>query len=127
METILIVDDDDDFRMLCERELQFTGYATRSMSSGKDALLFVADHPEVKLIVLDIQMFPLDGIQVLEELRAKKINLPVILYSDYPLYKNDFKSWLADAFLVKSSDLSELKRTARELLVPRKVESQDSG
>ena len=123
METILIVDDDDDFRMLCERELLFKGYTTRSMSSGKDALLFVADHPEVKLMVLDIKMFPLDGIQVLEELRSKKINFPVILFSDYPLYKNDFKSWLADAFLVKSSDLSELKRTARKLLVPRKVES----
>lgn len=126
MKTILIVDDDDDFRLLCERELQFDGYVTRSMSSGKDALLFVADHPEVKLMILDIKMVPLDGMQVLEELRAKKIKFPVILYSDYPFYKNDFKTWLADAFLVKSSDLSELKRTVREFLVSRESERQES-
>ncbi len=121
MNTILIVDDDDDFRLLCERELQFKGYAIRSMSSGKDALLFLADHPEVRLMILDIKMVPLDGMQVLEELRAKKINFPVILYSDYPSYKNNFKTWLADAFIVKSSDLSELKRIVSEFLVSRKI------
>ena len=46
-----------------------------------------------------------------------KSNLPVVLNSAYTTYKNDFKSWLADAYVVKSSDMTELKATIRELLV----------
>lgn len=120
MKTILIVDDDEDSRLLCERELKFEGYATHSLSSGKEALEYLMDNPDVKLMVLDIKMSPLNGIQVLEELRSKKIGIPVILYSDYPLYKNDFKTWLADAFIVKSSDLTELKKTVGEFLASPK-------
>jgi DNA-binding response OmpR family regulator len=113
---ILIVDDDEDARMLCERELRFEGYVTRSLSSGEEALRFLGQNPQVALIVLDIKMSPLDGIQVLEQLRRKKVIAPVILYSDYPGYKDNFETWFADAFLVKSSDMEELKEKARELL-----------
>lgn len=120
VKTILIVDDDEDSRLLCERGLKFEGYATRSLSSGKEALEYLMENPDVKLMVLDIKMSPVNGIQVLEELRSKKIGIPVILYSDYPLYKNDFKTWLADAFIVKSSDLTELKKTVGEFLISPK-------
>lgn len=120
MKTILIVDDDENARILCERELRFKGYETCSVGSGKEALQFVERNPEVKLIILDIKMAPLDGVQVLEELRAKSIDVPVILYSDYPAYKDNFKTWLADAFLVKSLDLTELREKAGEFLSPKK-------
>jgi DNA-binding NtrC family response regulator len=120
VKTILIVDDDADSRLLCERALQFKGYVTRSLSSGKEALEYLLENPEVKLMVLDIKMSPLTGIQVLEEIRTRKIDIPVILYSDYPLYKSDFKTWLADAFIVKSSDTTELKKTVGEFLVSPK-------
>jgi DNA-binding response OmpR family regulator len=113
---ILIVDDDEDARVLCERELRFEGYVTRSLSSGEEAIRFVEQNPQVILIVLDIKMSPLDGIQVLEQLRRKKFTAPVILYSDYPGYKDNFETWFAEAFLVKSSDMKELKEKARELL-----------
>ncbi len=116
MKTILVVDDDENARLLCERQLRFGGYRTKTISSGEEALRYVDQNPDIGLIVLDVKMEPMDGVQVLEELRAKKIDIPVILYSDYPSYKRDFKTWLADAFLVKSSDLTELKKTAKELL-----------
>jgi len=116
VKTILVVDDDENARLLCERQLRFGGYRTKTISSGEEALRYVDQNPDIGLIVLDVKMEPMDGVQVLEELRAKKIDIPVILYSDYPSYKRDFKTWLADAFLVKSSDLTELKKTAKELL-----------
>lgn len=116
---VLIVDDDEDTRILCERELHFEGYVTRSLSSGEEALRFLDQNPQVALIVLDIKMSPLDGIQVLEQLRRKKVRTSVILYSDYPGYKDNFKTWFADAFLVKSSDMKELKEKVRELLARR--------
>lgn len=115
-EIILIVDDDENTRMLCERELRFGGYVTRSVSSGEEALRFLERNPQVALIVLDIKMYPLDGIQVLEQIRKQKVTAPVILYSDYPSYKDNFETWFADMFVVKSSDFKELKEKAKTLL-----------
>jgi DNA-binding response OmpR family regulator len=113
---VLLVDDDEDIRMLCQRELSGEGYTTYSVSSGLDALRFMDRNPGVDLIVLDIKMSPLDGIQILRELRAKTVDTPVILFSDYSIYKADFVTWLAQAYIVKSSDLTELKSKVKELL-----------
>jgi DNA-binding response OmpR family regulator len=61
-------------------------------------------------------MDDLDGLEVLENIRTETNKVPVILNSAYSTYKNNFTSWLADAYLVKSSNLSELKDKVRELL-----------
>ena len=114
--TILIADDDENVRLMCERGLQAAGYSTHSVSSGSEALRFVDRNPLLDLIVLDIKMAPPDGIEVLRQLRARKVGIPVILYSDYSSYKRDFDSWLADAYVMKSSDMKELKEKVKELL-----------
>jgi CheY-like chemotaxis protein len=114
--TILIADDDENVRLMCERGLQASGYSTHSVASGAEALQFVAKNPLLDLIVLDIKMAPPDGIEVLKELRAKKVSIPVILYSDYSFYKGDVDTWLADAYVMKSSDMKELKEKVKELL-----------
>ena len=114
--TILIADDDENARLMCERGLQAAGYTTHSVASGTEALQFVARNPLLGLIVLDVKMAPPDGIEVLRQLRAKKVGVPVILYSDYSFYKRDFDTWLADAYVMKSSDMKELKEKVKELL-----------
>lgn len=116
MKTILLVDDDENVRLMCERGLRDEGYATHSVSSGPEALQFVAENPPVDLIILDIKMAPFDGIEVLKQLRARRVNIPVILYSDYSSYRENFTTWLADAYVVKSSDLGELKKKVKQLL-----------
>jgi CheY-like chemotaxis protein len=116
MKTILIVDDDESTRLMCERGLRSEGYATHAASSGREALQFMAENPAVDLIVLDIRMSPPDGIEVLKQLRAQKVAIPVILYSDYSSYKENYDTWLADAYVVKSPELGELKRKISELL-----------
>jgi len=116
MKTILIVDDDENARLMCEKSLRGEGYTTHSVSSGPEALQFMARNPQTDLIVLDIRMSPPDGIEVLKQLRAQKVAVPVILYSDYSFYKENFDTWLADAYVVKSPELGELKRKIRELL-----------
>jgi len=116
MKTILLVDDDENVRLMCERGLRGEGYVTHSVSSGPEAMQFMAKNPTVDLIILDIRMAPFDGIEVLKQLRAKRVNIPVILYSDYSFYKENFDTWLANAYVVKSSDLRELKDKVKELL-----------
>jgi CheY-like chemotaxis protein len=116
MRNILIVDDEEDIRALYESELEGEGYSAHSVSSGEEALQYMEQNPQVDLVILDIKMAQLDGLQVLEQLRSKKTNVPVILNSAYSTYKNNFTSWLADDYLVKSSDLTELKTKVKELL-----------
>ena len=116
MKNILIVDDEEDIRSLYESEFEVEGYQTRSVSSGGEAVKFVEKNSDLDLIILDIKMDDMDGLEVLENIRTKTGKIPVILNSAYSTYKNNFTSWLADAYLVKSSDLSELKNKVRELL-----------
>lgn len=116
MRTILIVDDDENVRLMCERSLRGEGYATHSVSSGKEALQFMAKNPPVDLIVLDIRMSPPDGIEVLKRLRARSVTVPVILYSDYSSYLGNFDTWMADAYVLKSSDMGELRKRVKKLL-----------
>lgn len=116
MKNILIVDDEEGIRNLYELEFQNEGFKTYSVSSGKEALNYFNETRNVDLVILDIKMEDMNGLDVLEELRAKTAGVPVILNSAYSTYKNNFTSWLADAYLVKSSDLSELKDKVKELL-----------
>lgn len=116
MKNILIVDDEEGIRGLYESELQTEGFATHSVSSGDEALQYIGENKPVDLVILDIKMENMNGLEVLEELRAKTSNVPVILNSAYSTYKNDFTSWLADAYLVKSPNLTELKDKVKELL-----------
>jgi CheY-like chemotaxis protein len=116
MKSILIVDDNENDRVMCERELRSEGYVASSVSSGPEVLRFVESNPHPDLIILDIKMSPLNGVQILKQLRAKNIFVPVILYSGHSPYKGDFSTWLAEAYLVKSSDLTELKEKVKEFL-----------
>jgi DNA-binding response OmpR family regulator len=73
------------------------------------------------LIVMDIRMPEMDGLEAMGRIVAEDNEVPVIIYSAYPHHKEDFSSWLADAYLVKSMDLGELKRTIDRKLRERGV------
>jgi len=113
MKTILVVDDDESLRMLYEKELSDEGYRVLVVSSGREALDVVWKE-SCDLVVLDIKMDPPDGLEVLSKIKDKNRHLPVIINTAYPTFKEDFGSWSADAYLVKSSDLTELKQAVRE-------------
>jgi two-component system response regulator (stage 0 sporulation protein F) len=116
MSTILVVDDEPGIRKLYQKELAEEGHQVLLAENGHDALSKVHEHRNIDLVILDIKMEGKDGLEVLNVLRESHKGLPVILNSAYSTYKNDFTSWLADAYLVKSHDLSELKEKVQELL-----------
>ena len=117
MTKILVVDDERNIRRLYEKELKEEGYEVILAEDGREALeSFQAHRPD--LVVLDIRMPGMDGIETLGRLLAEDRRVPVILNSAYSSHKDNFLSWSADAYLVKSSDLDELKRTIRSLLSP---------
>jgi CheY-like chemotaxis protein len=115
MKRILVVDDEANIRLLYERELREDGYDVELAADAREALdRFEADRPD--LVVLDIRMPGMDGLEALGRLLAEDRKVPVILNSAYSSYKDNFLSWSADAYVVKSSDLTELKRTIKSLL-----------
>jgi DNA-binding LytR/AlgR family response regulator len=52
---------------------------------------------------------------VLDEIMKRDKTIPVILNTAYSTFKSDFTTWSAEAYVVKSSDLSELKDTLRQM------------
>jgi DNA-binding response OmpR family regulator len=115
MPKILVVDDEDNFLKLYQMELGAEGYEVSVASSGEAALKSLDDKmPD--LVVLDVKMVGMDGLETLLELKQRKKGLPVILNTAYSIYKNNFQSWLAEDYVVKSMDLGELKQKIRELL-----------
>ena len=89
------------------------------VNSGTEALERVGAH-QYDLVVLDIGMPDLDGLETLGRMLSVNNKIPVILNTAYPSYKDNFMSWAADAYVVKSSDLTELKTKIRQALAKRR-------
>ena len=115
MKRILVVDDEIHIGELYKIELEDEGYDVTVVNSGADALKVVDGDPP-DLIVLDVQMPGMDGIETLEKLLGKDKGVPIILNTAYSHYKDDFTTWVADAYVVKSSDTSKLKAEIKRLI-----------
>jgi len=116
MSTILVVDDEPAIRKLYQKEFIDDGHNVVLVENGIKAMSIIEQDNDIDLVILDIKMEEMDGLEVLDAIRNKRKGLRVILNSAYSTYKNDFTSWLADAYLVKSHDLTELKEKVEELL-----------
>lgn len=117
---ILCVDDEENIRMLYKEELEEDGYFVDTADNGVEALRMIEesvifDKP-YNLIMLDIRMCYLDGIQTLYRIKKQWNKLLVVLNTAYGEYKQDFSTWGSDAYVVKNADLSELKNTIKNLI-----------
>jgi len=119
MEKILCVDDDPSLLRLYQDELSEEGYKVILAKDGQEALSKLAkEKPQV--VVLDIRMPVMDGIRTLTAMLGKDRQIPVILNTAFPQYRENFMTWGAEAYVIKSSDLTELKQKIREVLEKRK-------
>ena len=112
---ILVVDDEENIRFLFKEELEEEGYQVELASNGFEAIDKVKG-TRFDVIVMDIKMPGMDGIQALNEIKNMIKEQPVILCSAYGEFKQDFSSWISDAYVVKSADTSELKQTIKKIL-----------
>lgn len=115
MKKILVADDEMSIRLLYSEELREEGYEVYLASNGKEALE-VVDKVPIDLIILDIKMPEMSGIEVLRQIKEKNPNLPVLLSSAYSEYKQDFGTWASEEYIVKSSDLEDLKAAVKKHL-----------
>jgi len=112
---ILVVEDEEGLRLLYEEELESEGYEVLTARNGKEAIQQL-EQGRPDLIILDIVMPVMDGMEALGRIVGKDRKIPIILNSSYPGYRQDFMSWAADAYVTKSTDLGELKDKIRILL-----------
>ncbi len=118
MSKILIVEDEQHQRELYAMELQEEGYEVDQASNGKEAVDMVKDN-KYDLVILDIRMPEMDGIEALGKILSRDKKIPIIIYTAYSNYKSNFMTWTADAYITKSSNLDELKEKISELLTTR--------
>jgi DNA-binding response OmpR family regulator len=111
---ILVLEDDQAIQMFYDAELAEEGYEV--ITSDGSHVMEVIQENGPDLILMDIKLGKYDGLELLQDIRNTHYNLPVILCTAYHTFKYDLKSMAADYFVLKSSDLRELKLRIRMAL-----------
>lgn len=125
MNKILVIDDDQGIRMLYADELTDEGYDVVTCGEGSCLMEFIKEE-RPDLVVMDMKLGKYDGVDLLQDIRKSFDQLPVIVCTAYPSAGQGLKSIAPDDYVVKSSDLSELKlKIGQALDDRRKVVSFD--
>jgi len=123
MSRLLVVDDEANIRLLYSAELTDEGYEVETAATIAEALEKLAQK-SFDLVLLDIKLKNESGIELLQKIVKERHDMPVILCSAFSSYKDDFSAWLADSYVVKSGDLTELKEEVRRVLEKRPREGR---
>ncbi len=116
---VLVVDDEQNLCLLYREELESEGFIVETVNDAQAALGIVEkDPPDV--VVMDIRMPRMDGVEAMGKMLSRKNDLPIILNTAFSSYKDDFRSWPAEAYVIKSADLTELKKTILTVVAARR-------
>lgn len=118
MAKLLVVDDEANIRLLYSQELSDEGYDVVTAGSALEAVERLQGE-SFDLAVIDIKLRNESGIELLQRIVRERHPIPVILCTAFSCYKDDFSAWLADGYVVKSSDLQELKDEISRVLAKR--------
>jgi two-component system alkaline phosphatase synthesis response regulator PhoP len=111
---ILIVDDNEDFRTLCRYELEDAGYEIVMAGTAAGAMESLRkEKPD--LVILDIKLPDIDGLELLGRIKEIKNAVPVIMHTAFD-YMYDLACDISDGYVVKSADFRELKSRIAEVL-----------
>lgn len=121
MKTILLVDDEEAIRFIFKEGFEDDGYEVICAASGEEALTLydksIYLHSiSISLVILDIQMPGMNGIEALRQFKLRNQNLPVIICSAYQEFKRDLGTWASDKYVVKSGVMDELKTAVKNII-----------
>ena len=118
MPVVMVVECDRYQRLLLTEELEDEGYTVAPVASASEALeTLPAARPD--LVVLEVRLPEMDGLDLMGRLVEIDSRLPVVIHTATDGFQDNFLSWVADAYVLKQSDLTELKDTIRGLLETR--------
>jgi CheY-like chemotaxis protein len=118
--TVLVTDDDEDLRLLCQMHLEIAGFRVTQAANGREALdVVAAERPD--LILLDLMMPVMDGWECLSELKSNgSKDIPVFVITGKNQQADQEKAFSlgASAFIAKPFQGSQLiDRIRAELAV----------
>lgn len=124
MQRLLVIDDDSSVTSLLKRGLAYEGYAVDTAASGEAGLAIARDRPP-DMVILDIMMPGLDGLEVLRRLRAADPRLPVLLLTakDSPADQVQGLEHGADDYVIKPFSFEVLLARVHALLRRQQAET----
>ncbi|NUP88699.1 MAG: response regulator [Candidatus Sumerlaeia bacterium] len=115
---ILCVDDEPSIRLLFEQELSEEGYDVDTASGGQEAIEKILKQPP-DLMLLDIRMEDMTGLEVLQAIRPELPDLPVIMVTAVRGLRDDFSVESDTAvvdYITKPVDLEDLRAKVKKAL-----------
>ena len=109
--TILIIDDEPDVVFFISRTCQPQGYHTLTASSGLEGLKYIQELPDrIDLVLLDLRMPGMGGLEVLRSIRKHNPTLPVIILTALTDKRKECEELGIEAYITKPYSLEELYR-----------------
>ncbi|MEP6944768.1 MAG: sigma-54 dependent transcriptional regulator [Acidobacteriota bacterium] len=117
MANVLIVDDEQSFRQVLRIVFEGDGHTVRTAMNGREALALIHSEP-ADVIISDVRMPDMDGIQLLRAVREAQPDLGVVLMTAYASVETAREAFKlgADDFIQKPFDIEELKLIVRKTL-----------
>jgi len=114
MGRILVADSDPHIRLLCQDELREEGYEVMVASNAHE-VLGLLDTACPDLVVLEIMLPDMSGMETLRIIKGTCSNTPVIFHSTYNLPETG-TGWQCDGVVLKTHDLDSLKRKVQQFV-----------
>ncbi len=123
MKSVLIVDDDPQMRLALNEAIQRFGYETVLCDSGRKALEKL-DQANCSLVVTDMRMPSMDGLELLKEIRCRAGNLPVLVITGFGTIENAVNTMKEGAtdYLLKPFSFDRLKDMVNSIMLRMKSE-----
>ena len=119
MAKILVVEDEENLCLLFEQELTEEGHQVVVAHDGKTAIQ-LAREEKPDLVIMDINLpDKMNGLESMSRILDENKDMPVIINTGYSQYRDNFMSWAAEAYVLKSGDLTPLKETISGVLAKR--------
>jgi nitrogen regulation protein NR(I) len=117
MSTILIIDDDDQLRISFERLLTEEGYAVHTAPSGEMGLRVFEEEP-LDLVILDMRLPGMNGLDVFKTIHAREPKLPVVIMTAYGTTDTAIEATKLGAFdyILKPFDIPEMLNVIQQAL-----------
>jgi CheY-like chemotaxis protein len=115
---ILVVEDDTQLQVLATRVLKTYGYDAEVAADGKEAIRLAAVEPAPELVLMDLALPDLDGIEVTRRLKAANPRLVIVAVSAHAMVSDRDRARAAgcDGFLTKPYQIDQLIEVVRRAL-----------
>ena len=117
---VLVVDDEENLLLLLYEILSKEGYHVKTANNAYEALEFF-DQSEIPVAILDIKMYPIDGVALLAEIKRRSPSTRVIMMTGFLTTEtqNNCMKYGATDYLTKPLEIQKLKTVLRGLISHR--------